>query len=84
LKDGHDGRRAAVKPSIAIEICRAKLEARHVAEAEGRPVRICADNDFLEFGDGSEAAFRLDVQLKLLVVRDGPGADAAHRGLRVL
>ena len=71
LKDGHDGCRPAVKPSIAIEIGCAKLKARHVAEAERRPVRICADDDFLEFGDGSEAAFRLDVQLKLLIVRNG-------------
>src|SRR6476620_8234042 len=84
LEDGHNGRGSAVESGVAIEICSTELETRHIAKAEHRSIRIRADDDVLEFGDGGETSLRLDVELQLLIVGDGARADAADRRLGVL
>src|SRR4029077_6584482 len=84
LEDGHNGRRSAVQPGVAIEIGSTELETRHIAKAEHRSIRIRANDDFLEFGDGGETSLRLDVELQLLNGGNRARADAADRGLGVL
>src|SRR6202043_635522 len=84
LEGGHNGRRSAVESGVAIEVGSTELETRHIAKAEHRSIRVRADDDFLEFGNGGETSLRLDVELQLLVVGNGARADAADRGLGVL
>jgi hypothetical protein len=84
LVDRDRGGGAAVEPRLAVEVGGAQFQPRDVAEAKDRAVGIGADDDPGEFLGRSKPALRLDVELQLLVVRDGPRADAADRGLHVL
>src|SRR5262249_41716128 len=56
------------KSRLAIEIGRAQLHPRDVAQAQHRPIGIRAHDDVFEFSNRGEAALGLDVQLQLLLI----------------
>src|SRR5205085_4281820 len=83
-KDGDGRGGTAIEARVAVEIGGAQFQPRHVAQAQHRSVRVGAHDDVLEVGDRVQAALGLDVELQLLVVRNGTGTDATHCGLDVL
>ncbi len=84
LINGDRRRGDAVEPGLAIEVGGAQLQARDIAEAQDRAVRIGADDDVFELRDGRQTSLGLNVELELLVVGNGPRADAPDRRLSIL
>ena len=84
LIDRDQRRCRAVEARVAIEVRGAEFDPRDILQPQQRAVAVGADHDVLEFLDRRETALGLDVELDLLIVVDGPRADAADRRLRVL
>ncbi len=84
LIDGDGRRRRTIEARLAVEVGGAELQPRHIAQPQDRAVRIGANDDVFEFGDGGQAALGRNVELQLLVVGDRTGADATDGGLQVL
>ena len=82
--DAHADRRTAVEPDLGVLVLRTHLDASHVLHMQHRPVRVRPNDDRAELVSGGQAALGLDVHLKLLVIRDRAGANAADRSLHVL
>ena len=80
--DRHRG--FAGEPAFIVHVLRAHLDAGDVADAHDRAVGVGAQDDIAELLWRRQAALRLQIDLKLLILSNWPGADAANRRLNVL
>src|SRR6266436_3813875 len=76
--------RTAVDPRFAVKVLCPDLDAGDVADPQYRAVGIGPQHDVAKLPGIGQPALRLHVELKLLLVADRPGTDAADRRLHAL